>query len=418
MGHPPTRSEGRHPIALGALLLSLCVAVAARSSVCDQPMETGGCQGAIPRWYYLASANKCKGFTYGGCEGNGNNFEFKGDCNTACVDRVVTSTIPPPTTTTTLSNFYSNTTGSSSTSSTPIVLDGIHTSPPPATKPQFPAACHEPMVVGPCKAVMQAFFYDPQANKCKGFTYGGCGGNGNNFEMKKDCNAACLNTTPPPPTVTLKSPTETSTMTPTSLMTTDGDSTPSIARTPRTAPANTTAAATTTPVISTATISSPIASSVPPCNATISETDHVKTCLLRASLAVATCGGVTASLCSGDRLCYDDPRDGCHPSMGGANCSGICCPPMPKDDCTLPSGEPPASICCPAEKQPGHFGNPIAREGAVCCPTTGEWGMSIGDAKTFICGGIQTTGPFGAVRLHCYILCCFHRIGLLLSDRG
>ncbi|MEZ4266884.1 MAG: Kazal-type serine protease inhibitor domain-containing protein [Myxococcota bacterium] len=50
--------------------------------------------------------------------------------------------------------------------------------------------------------------------------------------------------------------------------------------------------------------------------------------------------------------------------------------------------------CCDAKTEPGAFGNPICFEGHACCPD-GSWSCSIGDGKTFSCGGELSTGPFG-----------------------
>ncbi|XP_069816740.1 kunitz-type serine protease inhibitor PILP-2-like [Dendropsophus ebraccatus] len=44
---------------------------------------------------------------------------------------------------------------------------------------------------GPCEALMRRFYYDAAEKKCKEFTYGGCGGNANNFEKLWDCQRAC-----------------------------------------------------------------------------------------------------------------------------------------------------------------------------------------------------------------------------------
>lgn len=36
------------------------------------------------------------------------------------------------------------------------------------------------------------------------------------------------------------------------------------------------------------------------------------------------CGGIAAFQCPGSGSCVDDPRDGCDPARGGADCSGVC----------------------------------------------------------------------------------------------
>ena len=51
---------------------------------CNSPIDVGPCDGAIPRYGYLASANSCVQFSYGGCEGNLNNFTVLSDCELGC----------------------------------------------------------------------------------------------------------------------------------------------------------------------------------------------------------------------------------------------------------------------------------------------------------------------------------------------
>ena len=61
---------------------------------------------------------------------------------------------------------------------------------------------------------MKYWYFDAKAVECKTFDYGGCGGNGNKFNTKEDCEASCLprnftstfsgnrsNTNTPPPSV-------------------------------------------------------------------------------------------------------------------------------------------------------------------------------------------------------------------------
>ncbi|EDQ92070.1 uncharacterized protein MONBRDRAFT_3838, partial [Monosiga brevicollis MX1] len=51
---------------------------------CMQPMEVGPCKAEIERWYFDIRAQECVRFTYGGCDGNRNNFASKSDCEQAC----------------------------------------------------------------------------------------------------------------------------------------------------------------------------------------------------------------------------------------------------------------------------------------------------------------------------------------------
>ncbi|KAK7457294.1 hypothetical protein BaRGS_00039236 [Batillaria attramentaria] len=57
---------------------------------CSLPPDTGPCEAAITRYYFRSSGPEpgCHTFTYGGCKGNGNNFETLSACLNACA-RVV-----------------------------------------------------------------------------------------------------------------------------------------------------------------------------------------------------------------------------------------------------------------------------------------------------------------------------------------
>ncbi|KAM8716098.1 hypothetical protein ACLKA7_003047 [Drosophila subpalustris] len=53
--------------------------------------------------------------------------------------------------------------------------------------------CGEPhSVVGLCKAYFESWSYNPDANECVKFIYGGCQGNGNRFSSQEMCAEQCL----------------------------------------------------------------------------------------------------------------------------------------------------------------------------------------------------------------------------------
>ncbi|KAK8772580.1 hypothetical protein V5799_024176, partial [Amblyomma americanum] len=55
--------------------------------VCMEPPYTGPCKASFLRFYYDASSNTCRQFTYGGCRSNGNNFKAQRDCMRVCGGR-------------------------------------------------------------------------------------------------------------------------------------------------------------------------------------------------------------------------------------------------------------------------------------------------------------------------------------------
>jgi hypothetical protein len=55
-----------------------------RILVCRLPKDPGGCRAAIPKWFYNVETKSCETFNFGGCEGNGNNFETEQECQDKC----------------------------------------------------------------------------------------------------------------------------------------------------------------------------------------------------------------------------------------------------------------------------------------------------------------------------------------------
>ncbi|XP_058032716.1 BPTI/Kunitz domain-containing protein-like [Ahaetulla prasina] len=51
--------------------------------------------------------------------------------------------------------------------------------------------CQLPPEHGPCNYKTDRWFYDPKNKDCKKFTFGGCGGNFNNFSTRWNCRLRC-----------------------------------------------------------------------------------------------------------------------------------------------------------------------------------------------------------------------------------
>lgn len=53
------------------------------------------------------------------------------------------------------------------------------------------SVCAEPPEAGECDNRTTAWFYDSENMACTAFTYTGCGGNGNRFETRDQCERQC-----------------------------------------------------------------------------------------------------------------------------------------------------------------------------------------------------------------------------------
>uniref|UniRef100_A0ABM5EPT0 Carboxypeptidase inhibitor SmCI-like n=1 Tax=Pogona vitticeps TaxID=103695 RepID=A0ABM5EPT0_9SAUR len=56
----------------------------AMADTCELPVDVGICKAAFPRFYYDRQTKSCKPFSFGGCNGNSNNFLTMEDCAREC----------------------------------------------------------------------------------------------------------------------------------------------------------------------------------------------------------------------------------------------------------------------------------------------------------------------------------------------
>ncbi|XP_063871697.1 papilin-like isoform X6 [Scylla paramamosain] len=122
--------------------------------ICNLPANPGPCNEALPKWYYDASVRRCRHFTYGGCEGNGNRFSTLPECEVECIYH---DTILPR--------------NSTSESKTMI--------------------CELDEDAGPCAEGYKRWHFSKTHGSCVMFLYGGCGGNQNRFKTFNACNEFC-----------------------------------------------------------------------------------------------------------------------------------------------------------------------------------------------------------------------------------
>ncbi|XP_077520938.1 boophilin-H2-like isoform X1 [Amblyomma americanum] len=55
----------------------------------------------------------------------------------------------------------------------------------------FDMRCTQLPDSGPCKAMMPMWWFNARTGKCELFNYGGCGGNENRYESKRQCEMTC-----------------------------------------------------------------------------------------------------------------------------------------------------------------------------------------------------------------------------------
>ncbi|GFR66508.1 tissue factor pathway inhibitor [Elysia marginata] len=170
---------------------------------CRLPSETGNCRAAIPRYFYDTAVGKCRQFTYGGCGGNANNFATLAACRATCTCTLAISSSSTYCNSRSRRRYayvadagtcrrfrYSGCDGNGNNFQSRSQCNNACAT----------AKCYLPSETGRCRAAFQRYFYNPKTEQCEVFIWGGCGGNTNNFRSERECEEQCASRISPDPT--------------------------------------------------------------------------------------------------------------------------------------------------------------------------------------------------------------------------
>uniref|UniRef100_A0A8D2KZ06 BPTI/Kunitz inhibitor domain-containing protein n=1 Tax=Varanus komodoensis TaxID=61221 RepID=A0A8D2KZ06_VARKO len=173
-----------------------------RPDICDLPVDPGHCKAYIVRYYYNRATNRCQKFIYGGCKGNGNNFKTLEQCQKTCVgewegpgDVCRLPRDPGPCKAFRTRTFYNVT----SKACERFQYGGCGGNKNNFVNPELclrtcqrpGGVCTLPADGGLCFMLEERWYFDHEEKKCQPFSWGGCGGNENNFGSRPECESAC-----------------------------------------------------------------------------------------------------------------------------------------------------------------------------------------------------------------------------------
>merc|ERR1712050_661497 len=111
----------------------------------------------------------CEKFVFGGCDGNGNNFGSRKKCEKKC---------------------------SYLASQRVMQFDAVENEEEEEEVVEEPVpepdVCTLPKEMGRCRARFNRFYFNEKTGDCEAFVYGGCEGNGNNFQSIQLCRQKCI----------------------------------------------------------------------------------------------------------------------------------------------------------------------------------------------------------------------------------
>lgn len=159
---------------------------------CHLDEAPGPCRGLVTRYFFDTRSQQCKHFFYGGCFGNANNFRSMAECQAKCQS---------PVNPTKASAVQTQPPSRAAAVQPTLVIENLAVSEPLVqanntnilTTDFSPSElCFSPLDRGTCHGAERRFAYNPQTKRCQVFTYSGCGGNKNNFLLRKHCIHKCI----------------------------------------------------------------------------------------------------------------------------------------------------------------------------------------------------------------------------------
>ena len=126
--------------------------------ICLLPAAPGPCTTlSLQRWFYHQSSGQCRQFSWGGCQGNNNNFHTLRQCEAACRQH----------------------------------QHHLQEEQEQKEEEEEEPDCSQPPDSGPCRGELERFYWEAGQQECLVFSYSGCAGNNNNFLSLEECQTHC-----------------------------------------------------------------------------------------------------------------------------------------------------------------------------------------------------------------------------------
>lgn len=139
------------------------------SGCTEEPFISGRCRASLNRWSWNQDTLSCEKFVFGGCDGNGNNFGSRKKCEKKC------------------SYLASQRVMQFDAVKNEEEEEEVVEEPVPE-----PDVCTLTKEMGRCRARFNRFYFNEKTGDCEAFVYGGCEGNGNNFQSIQLCRQKCI----------------------------------------------------------------------------------------------------------------------------------------------------------------------------------------------------------------------------------